>query len=615
MEVYFPNEIELYGTRFPLWGQVRRDVVTPFPPKSVIGDYSRDSNIVKSSWVLSKFSGGLGKLYGQVPQDDERYWFSSLDTRWRYLTLAPEFFKTSDFGPVQLFIEYNETLLAVVDNDVYRWDDDAVDWIDLEQHLEGAVQSSALYDGNVYIQTQSHLYEYDGTTWDDEELGGYAIIMWDDKLFRLDNTNQMHWSIDPLDTGSWTLAGQLPLPAGYCNQLIIYFDQTGESCIHAITRVGLWGYEFDSHKFYITPLTFPNTPRVGKAVMHRGTLYVPAGAAVYSYDGQTIQVVGPAKDDGLPPEVRGDVIQMVSSHGYLFAVLSAEGTEDDLELSDISFKSGNPFETEPTSTTAKIGTVLVTPEASWHSMWSAPAGFAMGAAVAAVTNDEYRLWISDSNGIYYTPLGTELHNPLQSPTETYTQEGYLETFWTDTGWAEIPKLAVGLDVMADQISNGNQIRILVGWDEQEGWEELGIVRHSGRTYFPIGFDHGREFKQIRFRFEFTRDPNNATTTPILKSAVLGFLRRPEQVWGFNVEIQVTDYYEGLTPIDMMERLIEIVRTEEAGWFVYGPEEDKRARVVVSRMSTSDISGLETGGKVSLGLLEITEPSIVVADEA
>ena len=61
---------------------------------------------------------------------------------------------------------------------MYRWDDDAVDWIDLEQHLEGAVQSSALYDGKVYIQTQSHLYEFDGTTWDDEGgLGGYAIIM------------------------------------------------------------------------------------------------------------------------------------------------------------------------------------------------------------------------------------------------------------------------------------------------------------------------------------------------------------------------------------------------------------------------------------------------------
>src|SRR5690606_18149456 len=116
---------------------------------------------------------------------------------------------------------------------------------------------------------------------------------------------------------------------------------------------------------------------------------------------------------------------------------------------------------------AKVGTVLATPEASWHGVWSESAGAQMGAAIAAATGGEYRLWTSDSNGIYYTSLGTEMHNPLQNPTDTFARSGYIETYWMDMGWAEIDKLAFGFTVDAQNVTEENTIRILIAWDENE----------------------------------------------------------------------------------------------------------------------------------------------------
>ncbi len=59
MAVYDGREIELWGNRYPLWGPLRRTLSTPFPGKMTIGDYSRDDQVMTSSWVLSSFSGSI----------------------------------------------------------------------------------------------------------------------------------------------------------------------------------------------------------------------------------------------------------------------------------------------------------------------------------------------------------------------------------------------------------------------------------------------------------------------------------------------------------------------------------------------------------------------------
>jgi hypothetical protein len=51
-DVWSPSEVSLYNTRFPIFGNVRRTNITPFPPKMTIGDYRRDDTDCLPHWPL-----------------------------------------------------------------------------------------------------------------------------------------------------------------------------------------------------------------------------------------------------------------------------------------------------------------------------------------------------------------------------------------------------------------------------------------------------------------------------------------------------------------------------------------------------------------------------------
>lgn len=208
----------------------------------------------------------------------------------------------------------------------------------------------------MYIITDSGLHRYNAVTdvWTDFQSpdayipNGDFIIEWDGKLFRIgpdvadSSRTKMYWSIDvdpnadgASDAIDWDEAGELHLPRKYCKQLIIYFDLTGEPVIHAITRVGVFGYEFSTQKFYDTPVIYPSTVGAGYgAIVWRGELYIPVGRDAYKYNGSTIQVVSPSRDDGLPSNMRGDILQLVAGHAFYYAVISTAvaGTDTTLEM-------------------------------------------------------------------------------------------------------------------------------------------------------------------------------------------------------------------------------------------------------------------------------------------
>ena len=54
-----PNEISLNGVKYPLVGKVRPSLASTFPEKTVIGDYSIDSDPVASTWAMSDWTGGI----------------------------------------------------------------------------------------------------------------------------------------------------------------------------------------------------------------------------------------------------------------------------------------------------------------------------------------------------------------------------------------------------------------------------------------------------------------------------------------------------------------------------------------------------------------------------
>lgn len=626
------NEILLYGQNFPISGTVRRTAVTPFAPKFVLGDYTREDKVVTSTWVLSNFSGGFGILNGQLPKDIDRFADSTLLSLYKYLTLNVLIKPAGDLpAKAELLLEYSNTLYAFVGTQVYVWTESTQSWGSSIHTISANANAGTVYNGSMFVITDLGLHSYNAVTntWVDfaspdayVPTGDY-LIEWDGKLFRIgqdDNDSSLtriYWTVDPdgdddeeSEASDWTEGGLLHLPRGYCQQLLIYFDLTGEPVIHAITKVGVYGYDFASAKFYLTPVTHPTLSVAGKgAMVWRGELYVAEGSEAIKYNGSTIQSIGPSKDEGLPSHLQGDIIQLVPGHGFYYAVMSTSvgGT---VETLDMQFLTDDDPSDElvlleewptigvfPMGSSTNVGAIMQSPGTSWHSLFEQTIGGTMGYCLVTSVDDTFRLWITTSDGAYYVNLDTGLHNPLQNPTKEYRETGYLETPWVDLGWAELEKLALSLDIEAEGIDAiaGTGIEVDIAYDGDEAWETVAVVTENGLTQYAIGYEPGIVFRRVKFRIRMYRGAGTTTNTPVLRHIIFGFMRRPQLLWGWDIRIQLSEeLHYGKTAEQLLEFLYHIAEEEkQAGTFIY---RDRRTGVMRSRrVVLSNIQGVETTG--------------------
>lgn len=602
------NVIELYGTLFPL---AQRTIawrgVTPFPQKVVIGDYSRADHIVESELVLSDFTGGIGVLWARPERDQDRYWFGNLDGRYRFLTLPPERVFRGNPGLVQRFIAYDDRVYAIAGNAILLWQETDQSWQQVGIFL-GSFQDAAVYDGSLYLVTGSSLIRFDadtGTTTTYPGWGGFALVVWDDKLFRLDTNNKFWWSIDP--GTSWEVAGRLLLPSGWCRQLLVYPDASGEPSIHAIAKDGVYVYDFASRRFYQTQFTYPATDRLGRATVWRGELYVPVGT-IYKYNGAMVQVVGPDRDDGLPQHVTGQVAKVVAGHGYWFPVVLSPGRISGASWND-DWDLGMPNLPEGWFPGAsQSGIVLMSPGTAFHvlAQYDEVSGF--GDAEVLSASGTYRLWVSTTRGVYSIDLPTGLHNPLQNPTSRFADSGYLITSWWDLGWSNLEKLALGLVVNA-VVPVGGSVRFSIAFDGDEQWQPVGEVTATGRFRFRVGPPEGIKFRQVRFLIEMVRGPD-PRVAPYLVDATFTYLRAPKLLFGWEAVLQLTDPYcletVGVSARDLVQRLIAIARERKAGTFRYRDENgnEVNSRVMLTELAATDVSGPYREGRYSISLVEL-----------
>lgn len=631
MQVYNTNEVYLFGYRFKLTSPVRRQIATPFAQKLTIGDYSRDSQVIESSWVLSTFSGGLGVTNANVNLGSDRFNIATLQTLYpNQLTLNDLVTKASVNGPADTIIDYNERLYWTVGTTVYLWDEDTHTGSAIGSGLPSTALDVCVFNGNLFFITSAGLVEYNATTsaWTTyTDATGVAVVSWDDKLFRMTATNSILWTIDPatnqydsdgdfLPDTPWTPGGKVPLPAGYVKQLITYFDVTGESVIYAVTRNGTWAYNFDAAKFYQTALRYPVVVSSGEGSdVWRGELYVPVENEAYKFNNSTVEAVGPNKDDGLPSEMRGSFNQIIPGHAFYYLALTKA---QDVAITDpydpitpiLDSEIGDETVEAFFDHTQSFGSILVSPGTAWHVLYVDPfVGSGMGASIVADIQGTHRLWFSSGSGLYYAESPTSLHNPLQNPSKEFAPDGYLITSWFDSGWAELKKLALTLEVNAKQITSTEKIDISIAWDGSENWEHVGSITTNGRSKFYLGGDTGRLFYQTRLRFTMSRNAADATKTPVLISAVLGFTRQPKKVWGWEFDIDLSTDFHGLTPTDQRNALLELSGGDIAGIMSYKDSNgtDQRYRVLVTTVAAAEHTGLEDGGRFTVSVVETDYP--------
>jgi hypothetical protein len=584
-----------------------------------IGDYSRDDQVMTSSWVLSSFSGGIGVDYASLPRDQDRYYFGTLDPRYnRQLTLAPRVHKVTSVGPADVMIDFNTLLYYTVGTNIYRWNETTQTSSVVGPSLPAIATGIAVYFGKLFILTGAGLVQYVSATnaWTVfTNAPGVAMVGWDGKLFRLTQSNDIYWSIDPAATSTnenptWEYGGFLPLPGGYARQLIIYYDLMQEPVIFAITRVGAWAYNFDAQSFIRTALTYPALQEAGDGASEwRGELRVPAGPEGYQFNNNVVSIVGPNRDDGLPESYRGNIEDFVPGHAFHYCTMTVPATGTEPAAGD--FYGTMPLDISVTDDTAFLspsankGLVLVSPGSSWHvAHIDNDVGSRMGAALVADIQGTHRLWFTNGNGLFWIDAPVGLHNPLQSPTVDYQPSGFLDTFWFDAGWQELPKLALSLEIFAENVDNDNYMEFWIAWDEDDTWEPLGAVTSNGRTSINIGGTEGRLFLSCKLRITMHRG-NDVFRTPVMRNGIFTFTRQPRKLWGWQATIRLSEEYHGRTVRDMYDELVAISESQSAGTLNFEDDSGiiREVRVLVSQVNSSIGTGTESRGQFVLSLIE------------
>lgn len=610
------NEVILAGQRYKILGTVRDQIVNPFPAKIKFGDYTRDDDTIKSSWVMSDWTGGLGIVHGDPRRFPDRYNYGMAETRFpRALALLPRVDAYEGLGTAQHIETWLGRTLFFVGPGIYTRSEIDGDYQQIGQ-VSSTPSDSAHYAGYLWIAQGSSypVLRFDGTEFveceplneEDEIFGASLLVAMEDKLFALGGDNRIYWTIDG---EVWEPGGQLGVGTGWISQLLVYFDQSGMPAIHGVGRDGVYAYDFDTGIWIITPLMYPIHPYIGKACVWQSDLYVPVGMSIYRYNGQVIQSVGPDKDEGLPEQYHGYISRLIPTHPYLYAAVNSIA-EIEGELLGEQIYPGSPWRSAILPGSSSRGLILCSTGIAWHPVWESESG--VEGAVLSDGEQRYRLWWSSAEKLFNIDVPKSLHNSLRNPTTEFEESGYVITSWMDAQWPEIDKLTTDIKVTASRLSETERYEIRVQWDREDGpWEFLGRSDGSERQVFQIDRDDGgRLFRKMRMRIDLYRG-DDPTKTPVIDNVTLSFMLMPEPIWSYQFTIDLSGKHASRSVRELKRELLSQFARRKAFDFAFTDADFGQPvvkRVVFSRNAGVNITGYDRRGRVNISLIEM-EPAL------
>lgn len=510
--------------------------VGTYPPKQVIGDWTRADHEVLSSWVQSEFVGGGQMEHADEAADQSRFWFGTLETRHPYQMALPlRTLKHEGEGTAiplgdlngQFYAAFGTTLCRVTATTV-------VEVAELEQ--VPMPKPALAFTGHtnqtrLYIPMGSHGYQiFDGATLSSliTEIAPIQFLEWDEKIYGLDADGVLWESLE--GEGDWSEKLRVHRD-NEVRGMIVFYDKQDNPTPHIISRRAVYGCDMSLGKAYRTELDPPPHHDAGLAAAKwRTDLYVSYGVGVHQYTGQSIIAMGLDRDYGLPRELRGAIVSMAEGYNGLYALVRGstvpvggehvQGLITDAGWHDLYVPPGNAR-----------SAVMMWDGFGWSTVWlSDDTKNAPSSMVISTAPGFERLWWGYGNTLLYQDVHHMYYNPVQRPEEVeYAEEGWLTTATLDFSMAGTKKILHQIELMTRNVTSTETIAVEYRVDSGS-WKPLGTVTvqpEDKRTIFRVGangtfpdgqtprFD-GEPFNDLTLRFRFKRgaDPSK---TPLLES--------------------------------------------------------------------------------------------------
>jgi hypothetical protein len=614
------NEISIGGQTYKTTRPVQV-AQSQLPAKVVIGEVTSAAGPLSViRWKSGR--GGIGKKDHEDSSDVERLWYGTSHIRVAgHTTLPDRPTTTAASGVTGVFTvgamgNISNAIHAAFGTSIRKYAGTDSWGSELQAMSSGATDSinCRLSDVEYLIFTNNTNYYYtsNGSTYTTVNIAAEYMACWDDRLWGIDNTGQLRWAFDP--TGTWTDDAQLPLPNDYVQDLFVGRDGTGAHILYASTKVGLFSHDLGNAKFHQTEMELPFHDDAGRGVARfRDATYIPAGLGAYKYSlggsGAVITTVGPDRDQGLPSNRRGKIVQLLSSHNDLIALVDNTTVGASGSTARVSTGMSTHHRAIHGGIASGRSLILGWNELGWQVLWeSGEDEQAIDTALVSGAYGEYRLWWAQNERVHWITLPVDVVNPAEITDREYADASRDELPWLSDD-AEFLNLAVRLTVEVEGASSTETVTPYIGLDgDDDSWTALAAITSDGFHVYTLPNTTagvttkatGTAFRSIRIRRDLANGTNNQKT-PDVRSITLEYRKKIPARLTFSAELDLYRNERG-TPLEQRALLVAAQAANLAQEVTYRDDDGDDRNYYCD---IAQVSALEETGHDERGISRVT----------
>jgi hypothetical protein len=619
--------------------QVDASVVGAFPPKQAIGDYTEKDHTVLSTLAQSDWIGG-----GQITESDEavdinRYHgIATLETRYpRAMSLLPlaechvgtnDVHPLNDLGGIFYYADGLDIFSAI-----------GTTVIDTGDNLGfSPVQKSVLFTGNtgttkIYIPQGTNGYDvYDGTTVTHRATAqpvGFA--RWGIQLWCVEATGQIKRSLDGI---TWTDVVKAD-PANTMRGLVKFYDRTDNPSLILIDDQGIQAVDAASSEIWDTEFhDIPPQDDAGVAFgKWRADVFYAFGMGIFRYTFSTRNAQGLDRDDGVPAEYRGAIVDLEGTMNDLFALVRGQDVAGEADEPTIEFEGEEEYSVGVAPGTAR-SFLARCDGIGWHTLWAADqaAGTPTRMFISRTVEGGMLYW-GVGNCLYSTQLSTAFQNPKENPQHRFALTGRLESSRLNMGMIGARQALSEIRVRTEDCTATEVVRVYYRTDKRD-WTLMGAINtepdtgNSLLSTFYVGVNgnypdamttpryEGEMFTWMQYAIEMDRDPDDDSKSPVVKSVSVVTLKIAGVVQSFSFTVDCSTINDEWTRMFGMgnwerQRFVEGMtdwgRSEgEEGPFFGFLHRQRWHNVRQTGCSGRDSSGLDMRGDRRVTVLDVFE---------
>ena len=379
----------------------------------------------------------------------------------------------------------------------------------------GASWSSAAKTGSIDPISASYLEQFDNR----------LVVL------KGENSGFAYSAVNDLVT-NWTNKPNFPnLPMTFTG-MFVGRDASDNPSLYFIAEDGVYYMDVFSNFFFgKTELSWEKNSNSGtKGLYFKGATYVTVDRGIYELQNGVAIPIGPDQDDGQPDDNAGYISDLIGVGFWLIiSINGGAGRKSSIMKRHIAGKH-------------------------WHTVYK-----------TAAANSEINT-IAWNNGVHYfgegtnvksMPLSSESDNVKLLPSYESQATGALVYPRFHSEFDGVPKVAQKLRMVTEDCDANNYFTAFYKINGAASWTSLGTFATSPRpTALPFGDGSdnvGKEFEDIQFKIEPTRNASVTTERPVLVSLTLDYRVVPDVLykWRFKAEARTVGDRKGSVVIDQL----------------------------------------------------------------